>query len=79
MLGRLLSTRHKEVELKGRGRLVLPEGFRKFLGVERDPPDNEVFVVGAAVCIEIWRPAAWQRFLERRMPRFHRLLDELST
>src|SRR4051812_30595825 len=27
-LGRLLSTRHKEVPLAGRGRLLIPEGFR---------------------------------------------------
>src|SRR4051812_35690083 len=34
LLGRLLSTRHKRVQLAGRGRLVIPEGFREFLGVE---------------------------------------------
>ena len=68
LLGRLLSTRHRPVELRGRGRLPIPEGFRKFLGVERDPPDNQVLVVGAAVCIEIWKPAAWLAYLEQRMP-----------
>ena len=78
LLGRLLSSRHRPVELKGRGRLLVPEGFRKFLGVERDPPENEVYVVGAAVCIEIWKPAAWLAYLEGRMPRFRRLLEELS-
>jgi MraZ protein len=78
LLGRLLSTRHRSVELKGRGRLLVPESFRNFLGVDRDPPDNEVVVVGAAVCIEIWKPAAWQRYLESRMPRFRRLFHELS-
>ena len=30
MLGRLLSTRHRNVRLAGRGRLVIPEGFRIF-------------------------------------------------
>ena len=70
LLGRLLSTRHRPVELRGRGRLLIPEGFRTFLGVERDPPDNEVLVVGAAVCVEIWKPAAWLAYLEQRMPRF---------
>jgi MraZ protein len=78
LLGRLLSSRHRAVELKGRGRLLVPEGFRKFLGVERDPPDNEVYVVGAAVCVEIWKPAAWLAYLEGRMPRFRQLLEELS-
>lgn len=78
LLGRLLSTRQTPVELKGRGRLLIPEGFRKFLGVERDPPDNEVIVVGAAVCIEIWKPSAWLAYLQRRMPKFRRLFHELS-
>jgi MraZ protein len=78
LLGRLLSTRQKAIELKGRGRLLVPESFRKFLGVDRDPPDNEVLVVGAAVCIEIWKPQAWQAYLETRMPRFRRLFHELS-
>jgi MraZ protein len=75
LLGRLLSTRHRAVQLAGRGRLVIPEGFREFLGVE---PNNVVHVVGAAVCIEIWQPAAWLSYLERRMPRFRRLFDQLS-
>ncbi len=78
LLGRLLSTRHQAVELRGRSRLLVPEGFRKFLGVERDPPENEVLVVGAAVCVEIWKPAAWQAYLEQRMPRFRRLFHRLS-
>ncbi len=78
LLGRLLSTRHQAVELRGRARLLIPEGFRKFLGVERDPPDNQVLVVGAAVCVEIWKPAAWLAYLEQRMPRFRRLFHRLS-
>ena len=65
LLGRLLSTRHKPVELKGRGRLLIPEGFRSFLGVDRDPPNNEVVVIGAAVCVEIWKPAAWLKYSGR--------------
>src|SRR5208282_4814077 len=69
LLGRLLSTRHRPVELRARGRLLIPEGFRKFLGVDRDPPDNEILVVGAAVCLEIWKPAAWLAYLQRRMPK----------
>ena len=79
LLGRLLSTRHKAVELKGRGRLLLPEGFRRFLGVDRDPPDNEVMVIGAAVCVEIWKPAAWLKYLQGRMPKFRRLFHQLSS
>jgi MraZ protein len=76
LLGRLLSTRHKVVQLAGRGRLLIPEGFREFLGVE---PGGEVLVVGAAVCIEIWKPAAWVQYLEGRMPKFRRLFDQLSS
>jgi len=78
LLGRLLSTRHRTVELKDRNRLLVPEGFREFLGADRDPPNNEVVVVGAAVCIEIWRPTAWLGYLEQRMPKFRRLFHELS-
>jgi MraZ protein len=78
LLGRLLSTRHQSVELRGRSRLLIPEGFRKFLGVERDPPENQVLVVGAAVCIEIWKPSAWLAYLEQRMPRFRKLFHRLS-
>jgi len=75
LLGRLLSTRHKAVQLAGRGRLLIPEGFREFLGVESG---GEVTVVGAAVCVEIWRPTAWIQYLQRRMPKFRRLFDDLS-
>lgn len=74
-LGRLLSTRHAPVPLAGRGRLLIPEGFRQFLGVE---PGGEVMVVGAAVCIEIWRPDAWVAYLEKGIPKFRRLFDQLS-
>lgn len=76
MLGRLLSTRHRPVELAGRGRLVVPEGFREFLGVE---PGGEVLIVGAAVCVEIWNPPAWFKYVGGRMPKFRRLFDQLSS
>jgi len=76
LLGRLLSTRHKTVQLANRSRLLIPEGFREFLGVE---PGSEVLVVGAAVCIELWRPNAWCIYLQRRIPRFRRLFDRLSS
>ena len=75
LFGRLLSTRHKPVQLAGRGRLVIPDGFREFLGVEAG---GDVQIVGAAVCIEIWNPTAWLKYLEERMPRFGRLFDQLS-
>jgi MraZ protein len=76
MLGRLLSTRHKRVELGNRGRLLVPEGFREFLGVE---PGGELLVVGAALCVELWRPAAWIAHLEQQIPEFRRLFDDLSA
>ena len=76
LLGRLLSTRHRPVQLAGRGRLLIPEGFREFLGVE---PGGEVLVVGAAVCVEIWNPPAWLKYLQRRIPKFRRLFDQLSS
>lgn len=74
-LGRLLSTRHRKVQLGGRGRLAIPGGYREFLGVE---PGTELIVVGAAVCIEVWRVDAWQACLSEEIPRFSSLLEELS-
>jgi len=76
MLGRLLSTRHTTVRLAGRGRLSIPEGFREFLTVE---PGGELLVVGAALCVELWRPEAWFAYIEERMPDFRRLFDNLSS
>ena len=75
-LGRLLSTRHRHVQLAGRGRLVIPEGFREFLGIE---PGGEVVLIGAAVCVEIWHPAAWTSYLQQQLPDFASLLDQLSS
>lgn len=75
-LGRLLSTRQTNVKLAGRSRLLLPEGFREFLGVE---PGGEVLVVGAALCIELWRPERWFAYVEEQMPGFRRLFDNLSS
>lgn len=73
---RLLSTRFREVTVAGRGRLVIPEGFREFLGVK---PGEECVVVGAGVCVEIWHPAAWRRYLKRRIPAFTELFEKLSS
>jgi len=75
-LGRLLSTRHKVVSLAARDRLVVPEGFRDFLGVE---PGGDLLVVGAAVCVELWQPAAWSAFVTSEMPEFRRRIDELTA
>ncbi len=76
MFGRLLSTRHREVTVSERGRLLIPEGFREFLQIEAG---GNVMVVGAAVCIEIWHPNAWLKYLQGRMPKFRRLFDKLSN
>ena len=75
-LGRLLSTRHRVVSLANRGRLVVPEGFREFLAVE---PGSDLLVVGAAVCVELWQPAAWNAFVTGEMPEFRRRIDELTA
>ncbi len=75
LLGRLLSTRHRKVTLAGRGRLLVPEGFREFLRVE---PGGDVLVVGAAICVELWNPDFWLKYLDGRMPRFRRLVDRLT-
>ena len=74
-LGRLLSTRHKVVSVAERGRLVIPEGFRGFLAVE---PKSDLIVVGAAVCVELWQPTAWNAFISDEMPMFQKKIDALS-
>lgn len=73
--GRLLSTRSKTVRLANRSRLVVPEGFREFLDVA---PESEVMLVGAAICVEIWNPHAWQETLRQEMPTFGPLFKELA-
>ena len=65
-LGRLLSTRSKTVTLANRSRLLIPDGFREFLDV---PVNQDVMVVGAAICVEIWNPTAWLETLRHRSPR----------
>lgn len=73
--GRLLSTRSATVRLANRSRLVIPEGFREFLDV---PPNAEVMLVGAVVCVEIWKPSAWLELLRQEMPEFGLLFKNLS-
>jgi MraZ protein len=75
MLGRLLSTRHTDLQLDKQGRALVPKEFRDFLGAE---PGGEVMVVGAAVCVEIWSPPSWLAYVESRMPKFRRLFHHLS-
>ena len=75
-LGRLLSTRSRIVRLANRSRLVVPEGFREFLDV---PPNGEVMLIGAAICVEIWNPQAWLELLRQEMPAFGPLFKELSS
>lgn len=74
-LGRLLSTRSQTVQLANRSRLLVPEGFREFLDVEKG---EDVMVVGAAICVEVWNPAAWLEQLRQEMPAFGHLFKELS-
>ncbi len=75
-LGRLLSTRSKTVTLANRSRLLIPEGFREFLDV---PVNQDVMIVGAAICVEIWNPAAWLETLRQDMPEFGPLFTDLSA
>lgn len=72
--GRLLSTRFRQIQLTDRARFLLPEGFREFLAVE---PKQDVMIVGAAFCIEIWHPQKWIAYIEESMPQFGTLLDNL--
>jgi MraZ protein len=74
-LGRLLSTRATTVKLTNRSRLLVPEGFREFLDVNRG---EDVTIVGAAICVEVWNPRAWLDQLRQDMPAFGPLLKELT-
>lgn len=75
-LGRLLSTRYRTVRLANRSRLTIPEGFREFLDV---PGGQDVMVVGAVICVEVWNPNAWLEQLRSDMPEFGPLFKELSS
>lgn len=74
-LGRLLSTRSQTVQLANRSRLLIPEAFREFLDV---PVNQDVVLVGAVICVEIWNPRAWLETLRQDMPEFGPLFKELS-
>ncbi|MCA9240803.1 MAG: division/cell wall cluster transcriptional repressor MraZ [Planctomycetales bacterium] len=75
-LGRLLSTRQCRVALAGRGRFVIPDGFREFLGVA---PGGALVVVGAAVCVELWNPEHWAAAIGDQMPNFRNLFEDLTA
>lgn len=75
-LGRLLSTRYRTVKLANRSRLLIPEGYREFLNV---PPNQDVILVGAVICLEIWNPQAWLELLRHEMPEFGPLFRDLTT
>ena len=74
-MGRLLSTRSRMVRLANRSRLVIPEGFREFLEV---PPEGEIMVIGAVICLELWNPRYWLDHLKQEMPEFGSLFKQLS-
>ncbi len=74
-LGRLLSTRHQEVQLGNRSRLLIPENFRDFLAVGAG---EDVVIVGAVICVEIWSPDAWLAVLKDEMPGFGTLFKTLA-
>jgi len=78
LLGRLLSTRHENVELDAKDRLLIPKSFREFLGAAPGKEGNGLMVVGAAICVEIWQPDAWIEYLRRRMPSFRKLVNKLA-
>jgi MraZ protein len=73
-MGRLLSTRSREVQIANRSRILIPEGFREFLDVSAG---GDVMIVGAGICIEIWNPTAWLETLREDMPEFGSMFKEL--
>ncbi|MFO1023264.1 MAG: division/cell wall cluster transcriptional repressor MraZ [Planctomycetales bacterium] len=74
-LGRLLSTRARNVKLAHRSRLVIPEGFREFLEV---PAEGDILLIGAGICLEIWNPKHWLEHLREELPAFGTLFKQLS-
>jgi MraZ protein len=74
-VSRLISTRAKPVQLGQRGRLLIPEGFREFLAVQ---PNTELMVIGAGVCVEIWRPSAWLDYLKSDLESFNTLFRQVA-
>jgi len=75
-LGRLLSTRHRTVRMANRSRLLIPDGFRDFLG---SGPSDEIVIVGAVICVELWNPDAWLQVLQQEMPEFTEIFKDLSN
>lgn len=73
-VGRLLSTRQKEIQLAARSRMVIPEGFRELLGVETG---GSVMVIGAIVCVELWHPQKWKEQVDEKMPDFRSMFEQL--
>ena len=55
--------------------MTIPEGFREFLGVDAG---DEILVVGAAVCVEIWKVEKWVDYVNENIGDFHQLFDGLS-
>jgi MraZ protein len=70
--GRLVSTRNTTIKFANKSRMLVPEGFREFLDV---PPNQEVILVGAAICVEIWQPDAWRTALKDQLPLFDGLMQ----
>lgn len=75
-LGRLISSRFRTIKLANRSRFLVPEGFREFLDVS---PNEDVLIIGAAICVEVWNPTAWLELLKIDMPEFAPLFRDLSN
>ena len=73
--GRLFSTRYRHIQLADKARFLIPEGFREFLAVEAK---QDVMVIGAMVCIEIWQPQKWIPYIEEDILQFNSLMEGLS-
>lgn len=73
---RLLSARYRTVQVGQRSRLLIPDGFRDFLGV---PANGEVVIVGAGVCVEFWHPAAWLEYLRADLETFNETFRSVAA
>ena len=61
-----------DAEVDGHGRILLPQAFREYAGLER-----EAVVVGVATRAEIWDVVAFQSFKDSIKDRFEEMAEKL--
>ena len=49
------------------------------IALPQTPANQDVILVGAVICLEIWNPQAWLELLRHEMPEFGPLFRDLTT